>query len=319
MARWRPEVADELITCASAPALAPPRGRRPAAVDLAGALQALGDRGAGAGDDGGAVIAPRSTPRATRCGRSTAARRACGACSPRLAAVTISSRRRSGYPRPDRTMTADSAEDAADHAHRQGPPGVTSAIFNALSRAGVEVLDIEQIVLRRRLVLGVLVTAPRDWKKLRDAIERRRRRARHAVEVDRGRATTGPARRAAATSRCRTPLKAAAMAAMAGRIADIGAQHRPDRADGALPGDRDRPARLRRRPRQAARHRWPRRPPAQGVDVAVQPANLLRRGMRLIVMDVDSTLMQGEVIEMLAEHAGCADEVARVTEAGDAR
>ena len=52
----------------------------------------------------------------------------------------------------------------------------------------------------------------------------------------------------------------------------------------------------------------------QGVDVAVQPANLLRRGMRLIVMDVDSTLVQGEVIEMLAEHAGCDAEVARVTE-----
>lgn len=44
---------------------------------------------------------------------------------------------------------------------------------------------------------------------------------------------------------------------------------------------------------------------AQGVDVAVQPANLLRRGMRLIVMDVDSTLIQGEVIEMIAAHAGC--------------
>jgi phosphoserine phosphatase len=31
-------------------------------------------------------------------------------------------------------------------------------------------------------------------------------------------------------------------------------------------------------------------------------------------MDVDSTLVQGEVIEMLAEHAGCAAEVAEVTE-----
>ena len=47
----------------------------------------------------------------------------------------------------------------------------------------------------------------------------------------------------------------------------------------------------------------------------MQPADLLRHGMRLIVMDVDSTLVQGEVIEMLAEHAGCLDEVARVTEA----
>jgi phosphoserine phosphatase len=37
--------------------------------------------------------------------------------------------------------------------------------------------------------------------------------------------------------------------------------------------------------------------------------------MRLVVMDVDSTLVQGEVIEMLAERAGCLDDVARVTQA----
>jgi len=53
----------------------------------------------------------------------------------------------------------------------------------------------------------------------------------------------------------------------------------------------------------------------QNVDVAVQEVSLLRRGARLIVMDVDSTLVQGEVIEMLAAYAGCEPEVARVTEA----
>ncbi|MGZ5405578.1 MAG: phosphoserine phosphatase SerB, partial [Nocardioides sp.] len=53
----------------------------------------------------------------------------------------------------------------------------------------------------------------------------------------------------------------------------------------------------------------------QGIDIAVQPANLMRRGMRLIVLDVDSTLIQGEVIEMLAVHAGQLKEVERVTSA----
>ena len=66
-------------------------------------------------------------------------------------------------------------------------PGVTAAMFSTFAAAGVEVLDIEQIVLRRRLVLGVLVTAPRDWKKLR-LPSRRRRRAGHA---GRGRARPG--------------------------------------------------------------------------------------------------------------------------------
>ncbi|MGI8901081.1 MAG: ACT domain-containing protein [Nocardioides sp.] len=41
-------------------------------------------------------------------------------------------------------------------------PGVTSVVFSTVAAFGVEVLDIEQIVLRRRLLLGVLVTVPRD-------------------------------------------------------------------------------------------------------------------------------------------------------------
>ena len=36
--------------------------------------------------------------------------------------------------------------------------------------------------------------------------------------------------------------------------------------------------------------------------------------MRLVVMDVDSTLITGEVIEMLAEHAGSREQVAEITE-----
>ena len=47
-------------------------------------------------------------------------------------------------------------------------------------------LDIEQIVLRRRLVLGVLVTAPRDWKRLRDAVEETARALDMSVDVERG-------------------------------------------------------------------------------------------------------------------------------------
>jgi phosphoserine phosphatase len=194
-------------------------------------------------------------------------------------------------------------------------PGVTSAVFTALGQAGVEVLDIEQIVLRRRLVLGVLVTAPRDWKKLRDAVEDTALALEMTVEITRG---TGD-NRARGEGRSHvtvigSPLRASAMAAIAGRIADCGANidriERMDRypvtaIDLHVSGAD--PERLRTLLATEA--------VTQGVDVAVQPANLLRRGMRLIVMDVDSTLVQGEVIEMVAAHAGCEDEVARVTEA----
>jgi phosphoserine phosphatase len=51
------------------------------------------------------------------------------------------------------------------------------------------------------------------------------------------------------------------------------------------------------------------------VDIAVQPAGLHRRAKHLIVLDADSTLLQGEVIDLLAAQHGCAGEVAAVTEA----
>jgi len=194
-------------------------------------------------------------------------------------------------------------------------PGVTSSIFATLSQSGVEVVDLEQIVLRRRLILGVLVTAPRDWKKLRDAVEETARALDMTVEVDRGvgdnRARKGGRSHVTIIG---SPLKAGAMAAVAGRIADCGANI-------------DRIERMARYPvtaidlhvsgadPDALRTVLAAEAARQSLDIAVQPANLLRRGMRLIVMDVDSTLIQGEVIEMLAAHAGCEAEVAAVPEA----
>jgi phosphoserine phosphatase len=194
-------------------------------------------------------------------------------------------------------------------------PGVTSSIFGALAHAGVEVLDIEQIVLRRRLVLGVLVTAPRDWRKLRVTIEETAEALDMQVEVDRGVGDNRSRREGRShVTVIGTPLKASAMAAVAGRIADSGANidriermaRYPVTAIDLHVSGTD-PEKLRGLlAAEAAR---------QSIDIAVQPANLLRRGMRLIVMDVDSTLVQGEVIEMLAARAGCEPEVARITDA----
>ena len=50
------------------------------------------------------------------------------------------------------------------------------------------------------------------------------------------------------------------------------------------------------------------------VDIAIERAGLARRSKRLICFDVDSTLIQHEVIEMLAAYAGREEEVAAVTE-----
>jgi phosphoserine phosphatase len=210
-----------------------------------------------------------------------------------------------GAPRPRTVLITLTGKDR---------PGVTSTVFGTLARFNVEVLDIEQIVLRRRLILGLLVSEPRDWKALRDAVEKVAADLDMSVEVDKGAGDnrSRPEGRSHVTV-LGSPLRSTAVAAIAGRIADTGANiDRIERmarypvtaidlhVSGAAP-DRLRAVLS----EEAAR---------QGVDVAVQSADLLRRGMRLIVMDVDSTLIQGEVIEMLAAHAGCEDEVARVTD-----
>jgi phosphoserine phosphatase len=194
-------------------------------------------------------------------------------------------------------------------------PGVTSAMFAVFASAGVEVLDIEQIVLRNRLVLGILVTAPRDWKKLRDAVERTAAELDMNVEVEKG---VGDNRRRhrerSHITLLGSPLKASAVSAIAGRIADCGANI-------------DRIERMARypvtaielhvsgAPAEVLRPLLTAEAAANGIDLAVQKQTLHRRGVRMIVMDVDSTLVQGEVIEMLAAHAGYEAEVAAVTEA----
>ena len=49
-------------------------------------------------------------------------------------------------------------------------PGVTAALFAACAAHAVDVLDIEQVVVRGRLVLGVLLTARRDDARLRTGL-----------------------------------------------------------------------------------------------------------------------------------------------------
>jgi len=199
-------------------------------------------------------------------------------------------------------------------------PGVTAALFDQIRQYEAQtgyrarVADLEQIVLRGRLVLGVLVTAPRDPTELRQLLHRWAAAWKLGVEITEGRGDNRPRR--AGRSRVTVlgaPLRAGAMAAVAGRVAESG-------------GNIDRIVRLAKYPVTALELDVSGADPARlredlaasaaqiGADIAVQRAGLARRAKHLVVMDVDSTLIQDEVIELLARHAGCLEEVARVTE-----
>jgi len=191
-------------------------------------------------------------------------------------------------------------------------PGVTAGLFDVVSGAA-EVSDIEQVVVHGRLLLGFVLD--RDDLTLRKALGEAA--VQLGVDLDfRDLSEQEPS--AAAVRHHVTvlglPLPPAALAAVARRLADCGANIERIHRLSAYPapsyellvagGDTER---LRTElALEAVR---------QHVDVAVERASLYRRARRLVVLDVDSTLVQGEVIEMLAAEAGCEPEVARVTAA----
>ena len=198
-------------------------------------------------------------------------------------------------------------------------PGVTSRLFAELARFDGVVLDAEQIVLRGRLILGVVValasTDAAEELSLRDALAAMARELGLDFEVDVGRGDFGtPVAGPLHVTVLGNPLRPSGLARVAGAIADCGANI-------------DRIERLARYPVTCVelevsgaepdllRARLTTEAADAGVDVAVQRSGLYRRAKRLVVMDVDSTLVQGEVIEMLAEHAGCGDQVAAITQA----
>lgn len=199
-------------------------------------------------------------------------------------------------------------------------PGVTARLFGILGRFPLHVVDIEQVVIRGRLVLGVLADCdePPDLTQIHRAVTALATGMGLEVEITTSRSDFGgPASRRDLlhVTVLGSPLRPAAIAAVAGRIAASGANiDRISRlARGAVTciemdvSGADDPAALRDElAREAA---------ACEVDVAVQRGGLHRRAMRLVVMDVDSTLIQDEVIDLLAAHAGCAEAVAKVTAA----
>ncbi|HNM85329.1 MAG: phosphoserine phosphatase SerB [Mycobacterium sp.] len=199
-------------------------------------------------------------------------------------------------------------------------PGVTSALFEVLSRHGVHLLNVEQVVIRGRLILGVLVSGAEDAadgsplrRDIEDVIhglgldvaiehsadiEVIREPSTHTIVVL-GRPITAQAFGVLAR-------EAAALGVNIDTIRGVsdypvtGLELRVSVPAGAEKGLQTALARV---------------SAEMSVDIALENYSLERRGKRLIVFDVDSTLIQGEVIEMLAARAGAEAKVAQITEA----
>lgn len=214
------------------------------------------------------------------------------------------------------------ASDATVLVTVTGPdrPGVTSVLFAALSRHDVSLLDVEQVVIRGRLTLGVLVQCPTDPEALQEELEEAMDTVGMNVDVEIG---ADPAGRQQVSTHAvvvlGSPVSARAFRSLSRELARQGANIDSIRgiADYPVTGlelmvtasgsGAEADAQLRAGLAEVAA--------GVNVDVAVERGGLARRAKRLIVFDVDSTLVQGEVIEMLAARAGVEDEVRAVTEA----
>ncbi len=196
-------------------------------------------------------------------------------------------------------------------------PGVTTRLFGAFADGDFAVLDVEQVVIRGQLVLGVLFNTGRA-EEIRERLAPVAADLGMLLEVTEGDAETERETDGSSLGRSHVtvlghPLTPAAMAGIAGRIAGLGANIDRIVRLAAYPvtaiqlevSGAD-PDAVRLSLAAEAAHR--------SIDVAVERSGLHRRAKRLVVMDVDSTLIQGEVIELLAAEAGCLDEVRDVTE-----
>ncbi|WP_326696802.1 phosphoserine phosphatase SerB [Streptomyces sp. NBC_01754] len=196
-------------------------------------------------------------------------------------------------------------------------PGITAGLFDTLAAFSVDVVDIEQVVTRGRIVLCALVTDPAAGGAiegdLRSTVHSWAESLKLQAEIISGTGDNRP--RGYGRSHVTVlgnPLTAESTAAIAARITSTG-------------GNIDRVFRLAKYPVTAVefavsgtateelRTALATEAAGIGVDIAVMSAGLSRRAQRLVVMDVDSTLIQDEVIELFAAHAGCEDEVAEVT------
>ncbi|WP_372440985.1 phosphoserine phosphatase SerB [Mycolicibacterium mengxianglii] len=199
-------------------------------------------------------------------------------------------------------------------------PGVTSALFEVLAQHRVELLNVEQVVIRKRLTLGVLLSGPSevlDGREFRGAVEA----AIHGVGLDVSieRSDDLPVIRQPSTHTMvllGRPITAQAFGVLATEAAKLGVNIDNIRGVSDYPVTGlelqvSVPPGIGKQLQTAMAAVAA----AEQVDIALEAASLSRRAKRLIVFDVDSTLIQGEVIEMLAARAGAEAKVAAITEA----
>jgi phosphoserine phosphatase len=210
-------------------------------------------------------------------------------------------------------------------------PGLTSELTSTLARHHIVVLDIGQAVVHEALSLGILIRVPAQsllaplkaelterahsldlqvrFSAVRpDALEHWMRGLHHQHFIV---TILGRSIGAAELARVTTIVSSHEM--NVDRIDRLSGELSPDDpaanacVELAVSGEGSREAAMRADFLKAAQE--------LSIDVAFQRESIFRRNRRLFAFDMDSTLIQAEVIDELAKMAGVGEQVARITEA----
>ncbi len=199
-------------------------------------------------------------------------------------------------------------------------PGVTQALFSTLEPFAIKILDIEQVVIRGRLILTTLISLDPAHG---PAIEKDLMEATNRLGLDLAIDFTDEPKSDSKSSNLHIvalaqELLPSGVAALAAKIAEQGGNidriHRTasypltaiEFEVTLLSSESDLKI-IQRELAEIAR--------ANGMDIAVEQSGLARRAKRIVLLDMDSTLIQEEVIDLIAEKYGVGALVSEITEA----
>lgn len=192
-------------------------------------------------------------------------------------------------------------------------PGITAGLLKILSSGDARILDVEQIVTRERLTLDLLVAIDPDSPALKDLLYFGwQSRIDIDFEMVDDLDQLGPVPERFAVTVIGNELGPEELGGVADAIvAGNGNIYRilqlaryPVMSYELIIEGGDEATMREALVLAAGTHR---------IDVAIQPEGLNRRAKRLVVLDVDSTLVQDEVIDLLADEAGVAEAVSAIT------
>jgi phosphoserine phosphatase len=196
-------------------------------------------------------------------------------------------------------------------------PGITEALFSVLAPFSLSIVDIEQVVIRSRLILTILITLDKAHAK---AVEEDLNAQGEILNLDIAVAFSEQESESIAVKSGLThvvvlsqDLKPNALAGLAAAIADAGGNIERIHRTASYPVTAIELL-VSAVPTAILKESLAARASDLEVDIAVSPGGLMRWAKKLVIMDVDSTLISQEVIELLGAKAGVAEEIHAITE-----